>query len=424
MKALLSKMFLVVCLVAMLLMTVHAEENVLTIATNSPNYYQIMEAFEAETGVNIVWDRTVDIMDIISTAYVIKNPDIDLYIFNSADGLYTLKNKNYYEPLDSSEILSAAYETLYPAFQNLCTDEGKLAVWVLSASPMSMWESTSQLQAWGLQSPTTWDELMDVCNEILEEDLLEEGQRLMMSGYTQSSMLNLFMRYYIMTSIQEGKRIDFTDATFVHYVERIKNELPTEEKTGEFFDIIFNIPSASDMPRTEILPVPSIFQDQSNAVETNVVIGVVNPYAKNKEAAIKFLEYCAGLRSAESYFIYQTLTEPMESEAKLQKMEQIKESIARLEANEERTLAQDDYLKELYEDLEDLNENHYLFDEDDIAHYQEMAQHLYISEGSPLTYDSALQTLAKRYLNGAFDAEGFAKECQTHIEMIYAEIGE
>ena len=61
---------------------------------------------------------------------------------------------------------------------------------------------------------------------------------------------------------------------------------------------------------------------------------------------------------------------------------------------------------------------------EDIAYYQEMAKSLYVSEGSPLTYDDALRVLVQRYLNGAFDAETFAKECQNHVEMIYAEIGE
>ena len=83
-----------------------AEEKTLTIATN--NYYAMMETmeqFEQESGISITCEKSVDIMDTISTAYVIKNPDIDLFVFTAYDGLYTLKNMKYYAPLTGSAIL-------------------------------------------------------------------------------------------------------------------------------------------------------------------------------------------------------------------------------------------------------------------------------------------------------------------------------
>ena len=64
-----------------------------------------MEQFEQESGISITCEKSVDIMDTISTAYVIKNPDIDLFVFTAYDGLYTLKNMKYYAPLTGSAIL-------------------------------------------------------------------------------------------------------------------------------------------------------------------------------------------------------------------------------------------------------------------------------------------------------------------------------
>ena len=63
-----------------------AEEKTLTIATN--NYYAMMETmeqFEQESGIAITCNLSVDMMDTISTAYVIKNPDVDLFLFNTYD---------------------------------------------------------------------------------------------------------------------------------------------------------------------------------------------------------------------------------------------------------------------------------------------------------------------------------------------------
>lgn len=402
-----------------------AEEKTLTIATN--NYYAMMETmeqFEQESGISITCEKSVDIMDTISTAYVIKNPDVDLFLFNTYDGLYTLKNMNYYAPLTDSEILQEAFAQVYPSLRSVCMDGETLMAWIVSASPMGMMVTNEYLDEWGMKCPETFDELLDVCNEILAEGLLPEGIALMMQDYTQSGMLDFYMKYYIMTSLQEGRRIDFTDETFIHAVQRIKNELPAEQQTQETFEYIFMIPGASSAPSQMIQFVPRIFPEQNSAVETYVTIAVVNPYGKNQEAAIQFLEYCATHLTDGSYFIYDNLTEPIENPTVVTQMEETAAQIAQLEQKTDRECADEDKLLELKEKYANLETRRYLSSPEDIAYYHEMAQYLYVSEGSPLSYDDALQVLVQRYLNGAFDAATFAKECQNHVEMIYAEIGE
>lgn len=402
-----------------------AEEKTLTIATN--NYYAMMETmeqFEQESGIAITCNLSVDMMDTISTAYVIKNPDVDLFLFNTYDGLYTLKNMNYYAPLTDSEILQEAFAQVYPSLRSVCMDGETLMAWIVSASPMGMMVLTEYLDEWGMKSPETFDELLDVCNEILEEGLLPEETGLLMQKYTQSGMMDLFMKYYIMTSLQEGRRLDFTDETFLHYVQRIKDELPAEEAPRMKIENIFMIPGAAFTPSQAIRFVPRIFPAQNSAVETYVTIGVVNPYAKNKEAAIQFLEYCATHPDDGSYFVYENLTEPIENPTVVTQMEETAAQIAQLEQKTDRECADEDKLLELKEKYANLETRRYLSSPEDIAYYHEMAQYLYVSEGSPLSYDDALQVLVQRYLNGAFDAATFAKECQNHVEMIYAEIGE
>lgn len=402
-----------------------AEEKTLTIATN--NYYAMMETmeqFEQESGIAITCNLSVDMMDTISTAYVIKNPDVDLFLFNTYDGLYTLKNMNYYAPLTDSEILQEAFAQVYPSLRSVCMDGETLMAWIVSASPMGMMVTNEYLDEWGMKCPETFDELLDVCNEILAEGLLPEGIALMMQDYTQSGMLDFYMKYYIMTSLQEGRRIDFTDETFIHAVQRIKNELPAEQQTQETFEYIFMIPGAAFTPSQAIRFVPRIFPEQNSAVETYVTIAVVNPYGKNQEAAIQFLEYCATHLTDGSYFIYDNLTEPIENPSMVAQLDELAEKIALLEQKADKERADEDTLRDLQDQYANMEQWRYFSSAEDIAYYQEMAKSLYVSEGSPLTYDDALQVLVQRYLNGAFDAATFAKECQNHVEMIYAEIGE
>ena len=105
----------------------YAENAELNIATNQ--YYALMERmeqFEQESGISITCEKSVGIMDTISTAYVIKNPDIDLFVFTAYDGLYTLKNMKYYAPLTGSAILQDAFQHVYPALRPVCTDDDTL----------------------------------------------------------------------------------------------------------------------------------------------------------------------------------------------------------------------------------------------------------------------------------------------------------
>lgn len=184
------------------------------------------------------------------------------------------------------------------------------------------------------------------------------------------------------------------------------------------------IPGASSAPSQMIQFVPRIFPEQNSAVETYVTIAVVNPYGKNQEAAIQFLEYCATHLTDGSYFIYDNLTEPIENPSMVAQLDELAEKIALLEQKADKERADEDTLRDLQEQYANMEQWRYFSSAEDIAYYQEMAKSLYVSEGSPLTYDDALQVLVQRYLNGAFDAETFAKECQNHVEMIYAEIGE
>ena len=135
----------------------HAENAELNIATNQ--YYALMERmeqFEQESGISITCEKSVDIMDTISTAYVIKNPDIDLFVFTAYDGLYTLKNMKYYTPLTDSAILQDAFQHVYPALRPVCTDDDTLMGWIIDASPMGMMVLTEYLDEWGMKSPETF----------------------------------------------------------------------------------------------------------------------------------------------------------------------------------------------------------------------------------------------------------------------------
>ena len=46
-------------------------------------------------------------------------------------------------------------------------------------------------------------------------------------------MMDLFMKYYIMTSLQEGRRLDFTDETLLHYEMCIRDRTYSKEEVNK-----------------------------------------------------------------------------------------------------------------------------------------------------------------------------------------------
>jgi len=94
-------------------------------------HFDVMDQYEKENDVSIVTkEYSVDIMDEIANGFVTKNENIDIYIFDAHNGLYYLKEKGYYYPLNSSPQLMEEYANLYPAFQKALSNHGDLAAWV------------------------------------------------------------------------------------------------------------------------------------------------------------------------------------------------------------------------------------------------------------------------------------------------------
>ena len=140
------------------------------------------------------------------------------------------------------------------------------------------------------------------------------------------------------------------------------------------------IPGASSAPSQMIQFVPRIFPEQNSAVETYVTIAVVNPYGKNQEAAIQFLEYCATHLTDGSYFIYDNLTEPIENPSMVAQLDELAEKIALLEQKADKERADEDTLRDLQDQYANMEQWRYFSSAEDIAYYQEMAKSLYVSE--------------------------------------------
>lgn len=370
-------------------------------------------------------EMTDDILNEMATVFASRNNQVDLFIFPAEKALYAVKKHGYYASLTTSRKIKEKQRDLYPAFQQaLTTEDGDLVGWVVDARVMGMTVDRELLEEAGMQPPETFGELLDCCQAILDKGLLPANASLFgKNAYTRQGMLDVYMDQYIRASQLGGGTVDFLDDVFVTMAQRIRTELPeTDPAFGNplVTRSVFNYPEGFDYISEDVLPMPQVLPGKAGLLDVHPVIAVVNPYSRSKRNAVAWVEAFTPYRVA-SYVFDKTITEPAKARDWRQMSHDLDEAINALETIKHPTEEQREELDLLRQRFKELDEDYWSISREDIAAYKAASDGLSILEASPVTYDEALRTAAKRFLNGAFDAEGFAKECQNHITMIYLE---
>lgn len=378
------------------------------------------------TGARIETREVGGIMEEMANAFATRNDQIDLFVFPAYEGLYSVKAHGYYAPLDGSAVLTGKLGDLYPAFQQALTDgEGHLVGWVMSADVMGMSAHHTLLREYGMPVPDTFGEMLDICQAMLEAGALPMDESLLGTvEYNRQGVLDLYMEQFIRACQLDGGTVDFTGPEFLAMAERIRTELPeTDPFMGDWAEMsLFEFDLGYTLPEADMVIKPRVVPDKPNVIEVQMMVAVVNPYSNNKEAAVAFLEWFATQQRPENY-IFDASLGLMESEWGKERMVTLREDIARLETAGELTPEQRDELEAYRMELASWEESQWVVSQEAIDFYASLTGGLSISEASPVTYDGALRTAAQRYLNGAYDAAGFARACQEHITMIYQENG-
>ena len=362
----------------------------------------------------------------IASAIASRDPNIDIFIFDSNAGLDQIKKQHYYYPLTDDSDLMDKLGDLYPAFQNALMDNGNLVGWYVDAQPWG-WQvlSPDLLEELALSAPTTFDELLDVSKVLFDSGLLSRDYVLMLEyRYTQQDMLTFYLRQFLIASERVDGQINFLRPEFARIAEKIRNTVPETSKENLFADYeVFTSSAASVTPSTYIELIPSVLDDAPSGLYYLTVVAVINPYSNNIDGAIDLMHYLATYESATSYLWDASLNQPVIRSDYDELVARYQGEIARLEAKENRTAQDEDNLDRARSSLAYITEHPYSVSPEDIAYYQNLVQYAYIPGDSPVTLDDALKTLMQRYLNGAFDAEGFARACQEHVNTVYLEMG-
>ncbi len=362
----------------------------------------------------------------IATAIATHDPDIDLFILPSFYGLNQMKSLKYYTPLNDDPVLMNKLSDLYPAFQAMLMNGDDLIGYIIDAQCWS-WSvmHPELLEEAGLDAPTTFDELLDVCTALLDSGLLSDSYSLFYEySYTQEDMMKFFLQQYLIASEVADGQVSFSHPEFVRTVEKIKQTVPaTCMEPAEPWDAVFTSISASTQPTTSISYIPTVLDGQSSRLYYIVEVAVINPYSANQAGAQAFLDYLTTLNLSGSFLWDASHNQPHIYDNYDEMIANLKAEIAAYEALDSLTEEDEFMLEGARHDLQKFTDDPYDIHEEDVAYYQSIVENAYVSGDSPVSLDDTLKTLIKRYLAGAFDAEGFARECQQHVNSIYLEMG-
>ena len=371
-------------------------------------------------------ERRDGTMKDIASAIASRDPNIDIFIFDSNAGLDQIKKQHYYYPLTDDSALMDKLNDLYPAFRNALMDNGNLVGWYADAQPLG-WRVLSPhvLDDAGVSAPHTFEELLDVCNALIDDGILGRDYLLISEyPYTPSGMLTFFMEQFIIASERVDGQVNFLRPEFSRMAAKIKEIVPENIKENRLADYeLFTTTMVSFTPATDMELIPSVLDDAPSSLYYIADIAIINPYSNNIDGAINFMHYLATLEFDIAYLWDSSLSKPIVRPDYDEKVAQYQDEIARLEAKENRTTQDEDDLDRARRNLAYITEHPYSVSPEDIAYYQNLVQYAYIPGDSPVTFDDALKTLMQRYLNGAFDAEGFARACQEHVNTVYLEMG-
>lgn len=417
------KRFICACLLFSLFFTVAFADDVPTLRILGAYYDESIQLYaSAGHSVDFRYGSFVD----IATALASKNPDVDVFIFETYSGLDQIKKLNYYLPLPEDSTFQEHLNNLYPAFQLPLLDDNHIIGWYADAQPLG-WRVLSPhvLDDAGVSAPHTFEELLDVCNALIDDGILGRDYLLISEyPYTPSGMLTFFMEQFIIASERVDGQVNFLRPEFTRIAAKIKETVPENLKENPLADYeVFTTTMVSFTPATDMELIPSVLDDAPSGLYYMTDIAIINPYSNNIDGAINFMHYLATLEFDIAYLWDSSLSKPIIRSDYDEKVAQYQNEIARLEAKENRTAQDESDLDYARSSLAYITEHPYSFSPEDIAHYQELVQYAYIPGDSRVTFDDALKTLMQRYLNGAFDAEGFARACQEHVNTVYLEMG-
>ena len=224
----------------------------------------------------------------------------------------------------------------------------------------------------------------------------------------------------------EHAEITFDTEDFRRLAEKILDTVPLEDpypRTDGYEDALFCTSYSNLIRATQLAPL-RISAEEATRINASFRVLIINPYSPHKDEALRYIEYMATKRTAEDYFIYESMNQPMINQATLQQLEMTDQKIADAQdaipdpSKERERLA---LLSQLEQERQFLESELYIVSAKDIQSYAMLSQDFVILENSELLYNDRIEALVSQVAQGAISLDQFIDKADAYVQMVIQE---
>ena len=430
----------------------------LTVYSGYNSYVQNAAYTFANTHSNVEVVMATSYEDIVQ-AMMNRSDAVDIYVLSASDAGYAaLLERGYLAELDSSAKISEFVKSVYPGMQDVLVRDGKVVALPVEINTNCMSYSPKAAEALGVtEIPTSWLELLRFLAEdapaLLEShpdyailptyNTAEDARYQLFNQMIQDYMLYLekedvefaFDTELMHSLLEAFEKIDFTKFGLLEdYDDESYSYSSDDEKTlfstwGSVDCRVYNMVSTNTLPL-----MLSLGQEDSPRLLADMAVAFVNPYSKNPEAAIEYLEtVLSGMDQVFITDICPDQNEPVVNayyEQSIQNMNEYLDSLKQQIADctdedekadlEEQLASQEQYIEEYTKN------NAYEASEESIAKYREYGDKLRVTEYFGIDFygtgdDDSMYGLMSQYLQGAIDANTLLQKLDKTVKMMILE---
>ncbi len=400
----------------------------------------------AHGDVSVVYSHEYSDVENLIQDMMNRDSTTDVYILNASGTAFSaIYQRGYLADFTTSEKLMQFASTIQPEFLEQLSVNGKFSVLPLNGYFYLPFVNRKAMEKAGISAeeiPTNWVDFINWLPTLA--DRLPSGMSVFdpwtSDKQARSSLFYAIFQCYQNYLQQDPNSVNANDVTAIlEALDRVDfNALgqPTEEQTSSDNynpdwneeNILMELNSERTLSgvATQYYPlVMSLKSGLPSILTMDVTVAVINPFSKNTDLAIEFLETLVDKMDEEmAYTICTDKTEPVPNSWYDENMKSMQEYIDQL--NDQLAKAADvdkqeleTALQEAQKSMEDLQNNRYSISDKDIEWIAAHRAELRISGNDWLYSDDGgdAYSLIQQYMDGQIDASRLMKEIDRKVRM-------
>lgn len=324
-----------------------------------------------------------------------QSPEVDIYLLRDQNLMAMIKEKGYALNLAEDQALAAFGQELYPPFQAFFSQDAGLYGIPKKAFLPCLAYNQEAFATLGLKVPATWTAFFELLHDWLT-NLKDRHPEYTLMPFQYDNTLEVLLTKYLDEQAAKGRALRVNTPAMKELLKRYKAARAADpgEKSRSGQTHLFHL---VDLPYkgTGFTALPLSFEPDSRPVlsfpQDSFSYFVVNPYSKNREAALQFLRsYVASMPPNIRLLLTPSVDSPIENpeyagqrqayESRLQGLQEQLKTAAGAEKNQ-----LEEQVKNTRRLIADLAAyNRYLVSPRDIADYKTFSGMVYLSPMNPM----------------------------------------